>query len=224
MLVEHNILSEHLRGSMLFSIITSNVWVALGLWICIYITDYALTLRGARLYRQGAQAYMRFDGSYELNPIFERDVDAQRRLSRRFVIMLGSTCLLIWFAWRGTQIHLFPPIAFAFWMGVLVLMEVPVLIRHGRNLATFQACLGTSDIRGQISYPRWLVLQLSSVEFGLFAGLFLALSSVANPGFFLGGTVGCLSVAIQHMRLAKRAKKLIQTSAEAPASSLDHAP
>lgn len=194
--------------------ITSNVWVALGLWVCIYVSDYALTLRGAQLYRQGAQAYIRFGGSYELNPIFERDIDAQRRLSRRFVLMLAITCLLIWFAWRGTRIHLFPPVAFAFWMGVLLLMEVPVLIRHARNLATFQACLCASDITGQISYPRWFTLQISGVEFGLFAVLFLALSSIANPGFFLGGTFGCLSVAIQHLRLAKRAKKLVQVSAE----------
>jgi hypothetical protein len=200
---------------MLFSIITFNLWIALGVWICIYVTDYVLTLREAQLYRHTAQTYIRFAGSYELNPLFQRDIDTQRYLSRRFVLMLLCTCLLLWFAWRATQLHMFPPIAFTFLLGMLLLMEAPVLIRHGRNLTTFQACLRANDITGQISYPRWFTLHISSIEFGLFAGLFLALSCISNPGFFLGGAVGCLSVALQHRRLATRARQVIQAGVEA---------
>ena len=199
---------------MLLSTMISNVWFALGLWICVYTADYALTLRGARLYRQGAHAYLRFDGSYELNPLFERDIDQQRRVSRRFLAMLAATCVTIWFAWRATQIHLFPAVAFIFWMGVLLLMEVPILMRHTRNLFTFRALQQASDVRGQIIYPRWLTLQLSALDFGLFAVLFLILSSVADPWFFLGGTLGCLSVTLHHIRFARHAKARAASTAE----------
>src|SRR4051812_33528439 len=97
---------------MLLSIISSNLWLALALCVGIYVADYALTLRGAHLYQQGAHTYLRFAGSYELNPLFERDVDRHRWVSRRFLAMLGATCVTIWFAWRGIQIKLFPPVAF----------------------------------------------------------------------------------------------------------------
>jgi hypothetical protein len=192
---------------MLLSIVTTNVWFALGVWICVYIADYALTLWGAQLYRRGAHAYLRFSGSYELNPLFERDIDQQRRLSRRFLAMLGATCATIWLAWRSTQIHLFPAVAFTFWMGVLLLMEVPALIRHAHNIFTFRALPRAPDVTGQITYPGWLTLQLSAVDCGLYALLFLVLSGVAAPWFFCGGAVGCLWLALGHSQLARRVKK-----------------
>ena len=199
---------------MLLSIISSNLWLALALWVGIYVADYALTLRGAHLYQQGAHTYLRFAGSYELNPLFERDVDRHRWVSRRFLAMLGATCVTIWFAWRGIQIKLFPPVAFTFWMGVLLLTEIPVLIRHARNLFTFTMLVQPSDVSGHISYPRWFSLQLSAVDFGLFALLFVCISTVDNPGFFLGGTLGCGLLALQDMQLAQRAKTVTPPNIE----------
>jgi hypothetical protein len=200
---------------MLIATITTNIWLALSLWVCIYIADYALTIWGARLYEQGAYAYIRFDGSYELNPLFERDIDQHRRISRRFLLMLVATSLLIWFIWRGTQLRLFPSVAFTFLLGALLLMEVPVLIRHARNLFMFSTLLSTSDVRGQISYPRWFSLQTSAVEFGLFALLFLIIGLLTSPWFFFGGAFGCLRIAVQHWQLARRAKQHKLPQAEA---------
>jgi hypothetical protein len=198
---------------MLLDLVTSNVWGALGLWAIVYIADYALTLRGARLYSDPRQTFVRFDGSYELNPVFERDVDARRRLSRRFVILLGVTCALIWLLWRIAQSRILAPAIFPFWMGVLLLIELPVLLRHLRNIATFRWLLRAPDVRGQIVYPRWFSLRLSAGELAAFTALYLLLSPGPHTAFFLGGAGACAMTAFQHWGRSERLRMQASTAA-----------
>lgn len=201
---------------MLIDLATSNLWAALGLWAIVYIADYALTLRGARLYSDPRQRFVRFDGSYELNPVFERDVDAQRRLSRRFVILLGTTCLLIWLLWRVARSRILAPAIFPFWMGMLLLIELPVLLRHLRNLGTFGWLLRAPDVRGQIVYPRWFSLRLSAGELAAFTALYLLLSPGPHLAFFLGGVAACALTAFQHWGRSERLRAQAQAAAPAP--------
>jgi hypothetical protein len=190
---------------MLVELLTNHFWLALGVWIALYIADYYLTLVGARLYAHGVQHLIVFEGSYELNPLFQPDIDRRRRFSYRFVAALGVTCLLIAFAWRGVRLRWFPTGVFHFWMGALLLIELVVLMRHLRNILTFRQILSAADIAGQIRYPRWWMLRSSAFDLGLFAGLFVLLALVGDPWFFLGGALACASSALRHFRYSQRA-------------------
>ncbi|HEY6308974.1 MAG TPA: hypothetical protein VI488_21235 [Candidatus Angelobacter sp.] len=76
------------------------LWPNLILCTVLYLLDYYLTIAGARVYRAGAQQTIIFEGSYELTPGYQRDVDQLRWVSRRFiwslVRMLGLVSLTWW--------------------------------------------------------------------------------------------------------------------------------
>ena len=70
-----------------------STWLGPAAWAALYVSDYFLTVACARLY--GAQSTIAFEGSYEITPFFQADVNALRRISRRFVIALvASTAYL----------------------------------------------------------------------------------------------------------------------------------
>lgn len=51
-----------------------HAWPGVVLWDLLYISDYALTISCARLY--GQQETIVFDGSYEITPFFQRDINS----------------------------------------------------------------------------------------------------------------------------------------------------
>src|SRR5262252_6591283 len=97
-----------------------NVWIAMLLWAAIYISDYYLTIRGARLYKSVGSNYIAYDGSYELTPYYQQDINALRLISRRFVWALWIGILTIPLFW-AISISLKLPELFSIWIGVLFL-------------------------------------------------------------------------------------------------------
>src|SRR5207249_3443743 len=81
---------------MLEKLLVQNVWVTPILWAAIYISDYYTTIFAARLYKAGANKHVIFQGSIELTPVFQDDVDNLRKISPRFLWRLAiSTCVVI---------------------------------------------------------------------------------------------------------------------------------
>jgi hypothetical protein len=64
-------------------------WPGTIAWAVIYISDYVLTITCARLYRRNLASKIVFQGSFELNPIFQRDVDSLKIVSPRFLLFLS---------------------------------------------------------------------------------------------------------------------------------------
>jgi hypothetical protein len=56
---------------------------------------------------------------------------------------------------------------------------------------------------GRLEYSRPLMLRLSSLELLTFSGLFAVLFLFTGSVFILGGVTTCLSLAVQHWRLAR---------------------
>jgi hypothetical protein len=56
-------------------------WPGLLLWAAVYSSDYAATILSARLYRAKAKEHLVFEGSYEVTPYFQKDVDSLRWVS-----------------------------------------------------------------------------------------------------------------------------------------------
>jgi hypothetical protein len=181
----------------------SSLWPGLTVWILLYISDYALTITCARLYRAGVNEKLAFEGSFELNPIFQKDIDSLRRFSPRFLVFLFVTSgllALVWFLSEETT-----PELYVFLSGAMVLLELTVHTRHLRNLFMFRAILKSDCVRGRIEYSRLFILRVSSDELFIFSALYALLFVFTQSWFVLGGAATCFSTAIKHRRLAQKA-------------------
>ena len=178
------------------------LWPGLVAWTVLYISDYSLTIMCARLYQAGANEKMAFEGSYEITPYYQRDIDSLRRLSPRFfAALLLSLVWLVLVWWLANEI--WPPM-YAFGLGGLILLQLAIHMRHLRNLVLFRALVGSDAVRGRIEYPRRLMLRMSSHEGLAFSGLFAVVFMFTGSWFVLGGAFTCLSLAGKHWRLARK--------------------
>jgi hypothetical protein len=182
----------------------TSVWPGLIAWGALYISDYTLTLICARLYRRGAGERIVFEGSFEITPYFQRDIDSLRVISGRFVAaLLISLAYLVAVWWLA---HESQPVLYQFVLGIMISMELAVHHRHIRNFFLFRGMLNGDAVQGKIQYSRPFMLRMSSVEMFAFSGLFALLSAFTLNWFVLGGVIGCLSVGLKHLRLAHRHK------------------
>jgi hypothetical protein len=169
------------------------------LWV-----DYALTILGARRYRARIAPMHRFEGSYELTPIYQSDVDQLRVYSwRAFGVGLLLALLLRFIAVAEETLQTYPAI-YLFALGAVILREVPVFIRHFKNLFLARVIATEPRIEGTVFYPRTFTLRLSAFDFAEFAAVFLLWAAVAEDWMPLGGAFGCLGITVQQWKLARK--------------------
>jgi hypothetical protein len=119
-------------------------------------SDYLLTITCARLYRGGVCEKVVLEGSYEITPFFQRDIDSLRRISPRFVAMLfvsAGRLAAVWFLSSQSV-----PELYAFASGSMILLQLTVHTRHLRNLFMFHAMSKSDCVRGRTEYSRPLHL------------------------------------------------------------------
>jgi hypothetical protein len=181
--------------------LSQTFWAGLSVWILLFISDYTLTLLCARLYQKHVRNKIVFEGSYELTPYFQRDIDSLRIISPRFVLALVATSAVLFLVWRLTPSSV--PELYFFLLGALILTQLSVHVRHFRNLFLFRAA-GSDDVGGRIEFSRRVPLRASSIEMMSFSGLFFVIFIFTQSWFVLGGVVACLSLAAKHWRLARK--------------------
>jgi hypothetical protein len=187
------------------------------MWSLLYVSDYAFTILSARLYRSGVNEKIVFEGSFELNPVFQRDIDSLKSISPRFLLMLLVTGLLLALMWfLGSQSM---PQFYEFVLGSMILLELAIHVRHMRNFFMFRMLVKSDCVRGRIEYSRPLILKMSSCELFVFSGLFLMLFLFIPSWFLLGGVTSCCLTAIKHRALARRAASNLIT-ADQPQAAL----
>jgi hypothetical protein len=74
-----------------------HAWPGMVVWGLQYVSDYSLTIVCARLY--GRQKTIVFEGSYEITPFYQRDIDSLRVESPRFIFMLLLALGALGFLW-----------------------------------------------------------------------------------------------------------------------------
>src|SRR5512144_2418418 len=94
-------------------------WYGVVLWIILYISDYYLTIYSARGFRE--VGHFQFEGSFELTPQYQKDIDALKPVSVRHVILLILYSILIAFIWWLTSQFYFFPWTYLFYLGMLIL-------------------------------------------------------------------------------------------------------
>lgn len=101
---------------------------------------------GGILYCRGASDHFVFEGSYEINPFYQRDIDALRAWSPRFLTMLTVNVLFLWTVWSWS-ISDFDSGLYLIVLGSLLLTELVVHIRHVRNWFLFRTIIRLAGIR-----------------------------------------------------------------------------
>lgn len=185
----------------------NNIWMAILIWGLVYIGDYYLTIFGARLYNEYGKEHFTYDGSYELTPIFQRDIDSLNPISTRFLSFLVLSSGLILVLWYLAVSTLGMTGLFSFAMGALLLRSGAVYIRHARSLALFSQLRHKGAIAGRVDYTRWVTYRLSAQELFSFAGLYLAIFALSLGWFFLGGALACAVLGLQHWRIHRKLRK-----------------
>ena len=181
-----------------------NPWFALAAWLLSYAADYYLTLYSARLYQAGARDHFTFEGSLELTPYYQADIDGLRRVSPRFILALLLSVLALELVWYLSMVVLQLPAFFEFLLGGLVLRQAAVIMRHARNIALFRAARSGQGLEGQILYGRWLALRLSVIDMFSFAVLFGLLAVITGSWALAGGSFACAVTSLQHLRRARK--------------------
>jgi hypothetical protein len=196
----HNVVGTNMMNDAF----VASPWPGLIAWITLYVSDFLLTMTCARLYQAGAREHIAFEGSYEITPYYQQDVDTLRLVSPRFLSALTASSLLLCLTWWLTVQGLPAPQLYLFALGSMVLLELTIHVRHLRNLFLFRAILQGEGVRGRIEYDRPVVLRLSSIELLACAGLFAAIFLVTGSWFVLGGAASCVSAGAKHLMLARQ--------------------
>lgn len=184
--------------------LTSNPWYGVICWVILYISDYYLTIRSARGFRDIDR--FRFEGSMELTPQFQKDVDNLRPVSKRHIIWLFASSLIILVVWWITHLNIYLELAFPLYLGMFLLLEVAVHLRHLRNLAMIREIQRNGGIDGQITYKQWFSYRNSANELYITGTFFLLVALLTFSTFFLGGAIACYGTGVSHARLAKKAR------------------
>jgi len=174
------------------------------LWAVLYISDYYLTIYAARGFRE--IGHFQFEGSYELTPQFQADVDALKRISARHIALLVLCSILIVTLWWVIVRLLASPWLYNLYLGLFLLVEVAVHLRHLRNVFLIREIRRHGGVEGQISYRKWFSYRVSAFEFYSIGTLFLIVAVLSFSSFFLGGALVCFGTGLKHSRLAKKAK------------------
>ncbi|HET9914746.1 MAG TPA: hypothetical protein VFQ13_22840 [Anaerolineales bacterium] len=181
-------------------------WYGVTLWIILYISDYYLTIYSARGFRE--IGHFQFE-VFELTPQYQKEVEALKPVSKLHVLLLVLYTLLLLFIWWLINTFLFFPwtyLAYSFYLGMFLLLEVAVHFRHLRNIFLIHEVKKNGGVEGQISYRKEFSYRVSAFEFDMFSVLFLIIAAFYYSPFFLGGAIMCLATGIKHSRLAQKAK------------------
>jgi len=184
--------------------LTTNPWYGVILWIILYISDYYLTIYSARGFRE--IGHFRFEGSFELTPQYQKDIDELKPVSKRHIILLILYSLLIVCIWWLTKQIPFFPWTYMLYLGMFLLMEVAVHLRHLRNIFLIREIKRAGGVEGQITYWKWFSYRISASELYLHSVLFLVIAVLTYSPFFVGGAMVCFGTAFKHNRMAKKAK------------------
>jgi len=175
--------------------------------VATFFADYLLTHLGARASRLVSERWS-VEGSYELNPTWEKQIDSGRIVGPRVFLAaallgaaLGAARLL---AWPGGEP--LEPAIFAFFAGVMLLLQAPILMVHAANLQTFRDLRDPTAVEGGLRYRRWFIYRQGAAHLVRFGVLWLLLWLPSQQAFFLGGAFSCFAFGWRLWKLGVAAR------------------
>jgi len=184
--------------------LATSPWPGVILWIILYISDYYLTIYSACGLKE--IGHFRTEGSFELTPQYQKDIDALKPISKLHITLLFVYSLIILALWWVFNTLFFFPWLYQLYLGMLLLLEVSVHMRHLRNVFIVREVKRNGGVNGEVTYRKWFSYKLSATELYLFGILFLMTATLTFSPFFLGGAIMCFGTGLKHSRMAKKAK------------------
>jgi len=172
------------------------------LWIILYVSDYYLTILTSKGYK--GTGHFQYEGSFELTPQFQKDIDALRPISRLHLTLLAVYSLIIIILWWMCVTVLGLPSIYLLYLGIFLLSEVAVHMRHFRNIFIIREINAHGGVDGQVTYHRFFSYRASAIDLFISSGLFLVVSILTFSPFFLGGSLICFGLGIRHRLTAKK--------------------
>jgi hypothetical protein len=107
------------------------------------------------------------------------------------------------------------PWLYELYLGMFLLIEVAVHLRHLRNIFLIREIRKSGGVDGQISYRKWFSYRVSAFELNLFGVLFVIIAILTFSTFFLGGAIMCFGTGFKHNHMAKKAKSIPSQTVDA---------
>lgn len=193
--------------------LTTNPWYGVILWIILYTSDYYLTIYSARGFRE--IGHFQFEGSFELTPQYQKDIDHLRPISKLHLTLLVVFSMIILLLWWITHLTIYLEWTYPLYLGMFLLVEVAVHLRHFRNVFLIREIRKNGGVDGQIAYKKWFTYRVSANELYFIATLFMLVALLTFSLFFLGGAIMCYGTGLKHHRLARKAKLTSQAAVPA---------
>src|SRR5258708_13132273 len=159
--MEHNL--EHL--------LAVSPWPGVILWTMLYMSDYYLTIDSARGLKE--IGHFQTEGSFELTPQYQKDIDALKPISKRHITLLILYSLVLLVLWWVFDRLLFFPWAYRLYLGMFLLLEIAVHIRHLRNVFIVREVKKNGGVGGQVTYRKMVCHKVLSGALYIFSGFFL---------------------------------------------------
>src|SRR5215211_339215 len=191
--------------------LVTSPWYGVILWMILYTSDYYLTIYSARGFREIGR--FQFEGSFELTPRYQKDIDNLRPVSKLHISLLVAYSFLILIIWWITRLSLYLEWSYLLYLGMVLLLEVAIHVRHVRNIFLIHEIRNHGGVDGQITYKKWFSYRRSAYELYLSATLFLFVAILTYSLFFLGGAIMCYETGFKHSMLAKKEKIRADTQA-----------
>ncbi|MGC9454458.1 MAG: hypothetical protein ACP5HU_06300 [Phycisphaerae bacterium] len=165
------------------------LWPVLVLVVLCFGLDYYLTLLGAFHYRRGACEHITHEGSYELTPEFQNDVDSLRLVSPRLIRDIIFAMVIITGLWYAGRWHWAGMQAMRFVGGGIILSNAMIVSRHAMNLARLKSLSRHEGVRGKVYIEQWLSYRTSAAGLLGMAGVLVLLAVMTGSVACMGGFV-----------------------------------
>ena len=184
-----------------------------------FVVDWTLTHIGAAA-SQKVRDRWAVEGSYELNPTWQAEIDAGRRFTWRLVGVAAVLAALLLAMRYLVEYGALDPAFFAVAAGAVLLIQAPTIMAHATNLQMFRDLADPTAISGSVVFSRWLTLRQASWYLVRFAVLWVALWVPSQQAFFLGGALSCLMFS-RRLAILPTAKRMStgSTRASSPAAA-----
>jgi hypothetical protein len=181
--------------------------LAIAAVVAAFFADYSLTHVGARASERVRDRW-RVEGSYEMNPVWERQIDSGRWLGWRVLLAPAAiAAVLVTIRLLAELVDVYAdPAYFGSAVGAMLLIQAPILVLHGLNVQTFRLLAEPDAAEGGIVYRRWFGYRQSQMYMLGFAVVWLVLWLPSQQAFFLGGTASCGLFARRFAQLATKAR------------------
>ena len=182
-------------NALLLDLLVDNFFLAMSLWLALMVSDNLLSFWSVKLYRQGAKDHMVLEDGSEINIFFRDDVVHQRIFSPFFVFVISITYLMAWLVWSYSLYSAPGKGIFEFFLGLIILIHLPLHLRHARNLLSFHYLRLSHGVEGRIKFASWLTARLTVITLLSASLVYIALFFFSQRVFFLGGALSCAMLA-----------------------------